>query len=775
MSGRNDSRLHVVGVRHHSPACARLVAHTLETVRPRHVLIEGPVDMNSRLEELLLPHEPPLAVFSAWRDEERTQASWTPFCAYSPEWVALTRGHAAGAQVRFMDLPAWDKAFEGVRNRYSDGDRRTARAIEALCQKLGLEGMDALWDHLFEQPLGMDVLAERLRVYFDSLRGEEEASERDTQREAFMLAHVEAALARDDGPVVVVCGGFHAPVLARAQARPGAGFPPAPSHPSAKSYLVPYSFRRLDSFAGYESGMPSPAFYQALWEAGAEAAPGLLLREAVGRLRGRGQHVSSADLIAASVMAEGLARLRGHAVLSRTDLLDGLASALVKESLDVALPWTGRGVPSPDTHPLLAEVLRAFSGERTGRLSPLTPRPPLLTDVEHTLHAHGLTPGSSPRTVRLELREPGDVERGRVLHRLRVLGIPGFTRNSGPSFPTEPVLQESWTVAPAEDFLSWVIEASGWGATLEQAATARLEEALLQAGPNLERLTLLLAESFFIGAKHLARRVLTAVASQAGNEPDLARLGAALERLLAIWRHDVLLGAQGSAEVGQLLAAAVERGLWLLEQLDGPSLPADEGHLRAMAALRDTLRFAAQPLALDVARASAVFERRLASLHAPPAVRGASLGALWSLSRFPDEASAEATALRATRAAARPSTLGDFLAGLFRLAREQVVHTPALTSVLDELIRQLTEEDFLVALPALRLAFGFFPPREKEGIARLLLPLHGRDASGARALVRLDVDPAVILAGAALDDEVEQVLERFGLHGPGRKEEHDAP
>ncbi|EPX60160.1 hypothetical protein D187_002246 [Cystobacter fuscus DSM 2262] len=775
MSGRNDSRLHVVGVRHHSPACARLVVHTLETVRPRHVLIEGPVDMNPRLEELLLPHEPPLAVFSAWRDEERTQASWTPFCAYSPEWVALTRGHAAGAQVRFMDLPAWDKAFEGVRNRYSDGERRTARAIEALCQKLGLEGMDALWDHLFEQPLGMDVLAERLRVYFDSLRGEEEASERDTQREAFMLTHVEAALARDDGPVVVVCGGFHAPVLARAQARPGAGFPPVPSHPSAKSYLVPYSFRRLDSFAGYESGMPSPAFYQALWESGAEAAPGLLLREAVGRLRGRGQHVSSADLIAASVMAEGLARLRGHAVLSRTDLLDGLASALVKESLDVALPWTGRGVPSPDTHPLLAEVLRAFSGERTGRLSPLTPRPPLLTDVEHTLHAHGLTPGPSPRTVRLELREPGDVERGRVLHRLRVLGLPGFTRNSGPTFPTEPVLQESWTVAPAEDFLSWVIEASGWGATLEQAATARLEEALLQAGPNLERLTLLLAESFFIGAKHLARRVLTAVAAQAGNEPDLARLGAALERLLAIWRHDVLLGAQGSAEVGQLLAAAVERGLWLLEQLDGPSLPSDEGHLRAMAALRDTLRFAAQPLALDVARASAVFERRLASLHAPPAVRGASLGALWSLSRFPDEASAEAAALRATRAAARPSTLGDFLAGLFRLAREQVVHTPALTSVLDELIRQLTEEDFLVALPALRLAFGFFPPREKEGIARTLLPLHGQDASGARALVRLDMDPAVILAGAALDDEVEQVLERFGLHGPGRKEKRDAP
>ncbi|ATB30727.1 hypothetical protein MEBOL_004188 [Melittangium boletus DSM 14713] len=748
------------------------MAHTLRTVRPRHVLIEGPADMNSRLGELLLAHELPLALFSSYRDKERTHASWTPFCAYSPEWVALTEGHAAGAQVRFMDLPAWHSAFEGVRNRYSDGERRRARAIEALCRKLGLEGMDALWDHLFEQPLELDVLAERLRIYFETLRAEEPASDRDEQREAFMLAHVEAALAQGDGPVMVVCGGFHAPVLARARTMPGALFPSAPADASARSYLVPYSFRRLDSFAGYESGMPSPAFYQAVWDEGADKAPERMLRVAVERLRGRGQHVSSADLIAASLMAEGLGRLRGHTALARTDLLDGLASALVKDALDVELPWTGRGVPSPDTDPLLGEVLRAFSGERTGRLHPDTPRPPLLSDVEHWLAAHGLGPDKRARTVRLELREPKDLEKSRVLHRLRVLRIPGFTRDAGPSFPAEPVLQESWTVAPSEDFISWVIEASGWGPTLEEAASGRLEEALMDAGPDLEKLALLLAESFFIGAKGLARRVLEEVAARARHEPDFTRLGVAVERLLSVWRHDVLLGAQGSTEVGSLIGAAVERGLWLIEQLDGPHQPADKEQLRAIVALRDALRFAAPVLTLDVAQARAVFERRLASLQAPPAVRGASLGVLWSLSHFADEASAEDVALRATRSASRPATLGDFLAGLFRLAREQVVRAPAITAMLDELLRELTEEDFLIALPALRLAFGFFPPREKEEIAQALLPLHGRESSAAKELLSLDVEPAVVLAGAALDDDVEQVLRRFGLTG---KEPGNAP
>ncbi|WP_224363171.1 DUF5682 family protein [Hyalangium versicolor] len=758
--------LHVVGVRHHSPACARLVAHTLRTVRPRHVLIEGPADMNARLDELLLPHELPLAVFSSYRDEARAHASWTPFCSYSPEWVALAQGSAAGALVRFMDLPAWNKAFHGVRNRYSDGERRTARAIEALCQKLGLEGMDALWDHLFEQPCELDVLAERLRVYFESLRSEEEASERDQLREAFMLTHVEAALAAEDGPVVVVCGGFHAPVLARAQPKPGAVFPEPPRHASARSYLVPYSFRRLDSFTGYESGMPSPTFYQAVWELGPEDAPAHMLRVAVERLRGRGQHVSAADLIAASVMAEGLARLRGHRSLARSDLLDGMAAALVKDALDVALPWTMRGVLSPDTDPLLAEVLRAFSGERTGRLSEHTPRPPLLADVERALDAQDLRPTARARKVRVELREPAELERSRTLHRLRVLGIPGFTRDQGPTFPTEPELHESWTVAPSEDFVSRVIEASGWGPTLEQAATGRLEESLLQAGPDLGRLALLLAESLFIGAKTLAERVLEAVAAQALREPDLSRLGQALGRLMSLWRHDVLLGAQGSTQVGAIIVAAFHRGLWLVEQLDGPALPADEQLLRALAALRDTLRFAGRALSLDAVHATAVFERSMADVRAPPAVRGAALGALWSLSHFSDEASAEAAALRAIRAAALPSTLGDFLAGLFLLAREQVVRAQPVTAALDEVLRELPQDDFLIALPALRLAFGFFPPREKEGIARSVLSLHGKDPADARALLRLEVSPQVVVAGAALDEEVEQVLARFGLLEP---------
>lgn len=47
----------IVGIRHHSPACARLVKSLIESQRPRYVLIEGPADFNDRVDELLLAHQ----------------------------------------------------------------------------------------------------------------------------------------------------------------------------------------------------------------------------------------------------------------------------------------------------------------------------------------------------------------------------------------------------------------------------------------------------------------------------------------------------------------------------------------------------------------------------------------------------------------------------------------------------------------------------------------------------------------------------------------------
>ncbi|MFB9838889.1 DUF5682 family protein, partial [Actinoallomurus acaciae] len=471
-----------IGVRHHSPACARLVGRTIEALRPAYILVEGPADVNDRLDELLLGHELPIAIFSHYRDDERSHLSWAPFCAYSPEWVALTAGRAYGAELRFIDLPAWHPALAGRRNRYADAEQRYADAADRLCRAFAVDNVDALWDRLVEVEPD-DGLEERLTTYFDLVRGDTEAGEDDTAREAYMAAWIRAAAAdAGDRPVVVVTGGFHLPALRRlagepcgeAEDRPAArgvrrssvGDRPeavragtedgstevagcvcrsVPSSPMggrsvveddsaevagcvcraapsssvggrsvvedgsaevtggvcraapwsfaegcwpevprpaagsvAGSYLVPYSFRRLDAFSGYQSGMPSPEYYQRLWEQGAAAAADGLVEVVATRLRGRGVAVSTADLIAARTLSAGLARLRGHPHPARTDILDGLVSALVSDDLDQPLPWTRRGALTPGAHPVVAEMVAALSGYRTGRLHPDTPAPPLV-------------------------------------------------------------------------------------------------------------------------------------------------------------------------------------------------------------------------------------------------------------------------------------------------------------------------------------------------------------------------------------------------------------
>ncbi|HBT29026.1 MAG TPA: hypothetical protein DEA76_04455, partial [Erwinia persicina] len=54
----------IIGIRHHSPACARLVRDSVEQLRPAWVLIEGPADFTPRLGELRLPHTLPVAIYS---------------------------------------------------------------------------------------------------------------------------------------------------------------------------------------------------------------------------------------------------------------------------------------------------------------------------------------------------------------------------------------------------------------------------------------------------------------------------------------------------------------------------------------------------------------------------------------------------------------------------------------------------------------------------------------------------------------------------------------
>ncbi|TWP53596.1 hypothetical protein FKR81_02165 [Lentzea tibetensis] len=802
-----------VGVRHHSPACARLVAATIEELRPAYVLIEGPADVNDRVDELLLGHELPIAIFSYDADH----ASWTPFCDYSPEWVALTTGRACGAEVRFIDLPAWHPAFAGRSNRYADAELRYAEVVERLCREFGVDNVDVLWDHLFEIETG--DIRERLSRYFDLLRGSAQADDGDAAREEYMARWVRAAVAdAGDRPVVVVTGGFHTPALKAMTAgdteppdalkakATTAGHTTSPEQPQAKtpsetewpeapetmtagdttwperpkaktpshtttpaqphattagdtawpevpkstgaSYLVPYSHQRLDAFTGYQSGMPSPEYYQRVWADGPARAADALVESVVTRLRRRGQPASTADLIAARTLADGLAGLRGHPHPARTDVLDGLVSALVSEDLTQPPPWTRRGPLLPGAHPALVEMVAALSGDRTGRLHPATPAPPLVTAVTELLTTLRL---GHEGEVRLDLTEPDGLERSRVLHRLRVLAIPGFDRVSGPAAGTDPALDERWELKPSDLRVPALIEAAAFGATLEEAAGTALERRAACAG--LAELAGVVFDAVLCGVTSLSATVIASLTDRVAVTADLAALGHVLGGVLALWRHDRLFGTARDPVLGAVLDASTRRILWLVEGLHGGPAPADPDRLRALVATRDAVVHADPALAVARADVAGVAGRVAADALAPPDLRGAALGLGWVLGE--DE---QPDVGHAAAGMAAPNVLGDWLAGLFAVAREEVLSSPSVVGVLDEIVHALTEDEFLIALPALRLAFTYFPPVERERIAGAVLAHRGVMGS-ARALLRTEVDPLVVAEAMALERRVDELLE----------------
>ncbi|MGW5051967.1 DUF5682 family protein [Actinokineospora sp. NPDC004072] len=726
-----------LGVRHHSPACARLVAAAIAELRPAHVLIEGPADFP--VEQLLLGHTLPVAIFSYVRGRHM---SWSPFCDYSPEWVALTRGHAAGAQVRFIDLPAWHPAFD-LDNRYADAERRYSAAIDALCRSFAVDNVDTLWDHVVEsQP--DEGLAERLEAYFDLIRGEVAAGASDAAREEYMARWVRAALRTGDGPVLVVTGGFHRPALVALCASDdgAAGWPEVPRVEDGGSYLVPYSHQRLDAFTGYQSGMPSPGYYQRLWESGPREAAWGLVADVVTRLRQRKQVVSTADLIAARTMATGLAALRGHVEPARADVLDGLVSALVSDGLDQPLPWSVRGPLAAGAHPVVVEMVAALTGDRVGELHPDTPAPPLLASVTTLLSELDIAGAGE-----IEVDLAADRERSRVLNQLRVLDVPGFQRLSGPSGGGDPVWVERWRLAPSDLRLPALIEAAARGATLPEAVTAVLAERA--AGAGVDALAAVLFDAVLCGMAEVADRLGAALAEAIGEARDLAAVGAALATAVGLYRHDRLLGAAGGALLAAVIEAGVPRALWLAEGVRGGPGPAEPARLVALAAVRDAVRHT--PCGTPVEVVVGVARRIGAMADVPPDLRGAALGLCWALGAEVDRSVPTAAGV-----------VGDWLAGLFAVARAEVLADEPVQAALDEVVCAMTEDEFLIALPALRQAFEFFPPAEREAIAAGLLRRRGTGGS-ARALTRVRTDPLVVARGAALEAAVDRALAKAGL------------
>ncbi|MBW9233900.1 hypothetical protein JQK62_16655 [Leptospira santarosai] len=707
-------------VRHHSVAASIAFQKSVEDLRPSAILIEGPYDFNPKMDELFLPHTLPIAIYSFVRDDcGFSKGAYYPFCNYSPEWVALQTAKTLQIPARFIDLP-WaeicsiedtseNPTFDTIQ-LYDDKPFRNNGFISELCKRMGVSHFHDLWDELFEvnHLTQINEYRERASLFSAYIRKETIRLEETIRtREAFMAYQIRLAQTEFTGTVMVVTGGYHSSALQERISKP-----PEPDELYWENHkksaydrgiaLTPYSNSRLDSENGYTSGTLNPGFYDFVWESfqknkSFDHRP--LVHKILKTLRKKEQRVNSANRIVSETMSRALADLRGHKDIWRRDLIDGLRATLVKDE-----------IARDAGHPLFDSISEVMQGDRIGRLAEGTSVPPIVSDIENTLIKLNLLAKREDRTLELCLTNPEQREQSKILHRLRLLSIAGYSLVECTDMISRKDIgdvKEKWKIVMTTEFRTSCIEASRYGGTLSEAAAGFLNRRIrLETDPEI--VASCLVEAALAGIGRYSSFLLKRLSDSIRTSSDFLKTCGALSHIVYLYAYDEVLKLEGRESLEGILRETYRRCLHLLDQL-GVTPSQGLKQARGVRTITQTYRYCSESLRLSSEEIRDVLFRVGYDSELDPFVRGAICGAQWKLNLAD-------TILPQLNSFYDPSLLGDFLSGLFLIARETVQRDGALLTALNNRISELSYVEFLEALPALRMAFSFFTPREKHQI-----------------------------------------------------------
>ncbi len=799
-------------IRHHSPACAMHLEWLLRDRKPAAILIEGPASFTSLIPLVLHPGtKTPFAVYTSFAKEEPKpaadatpspallgpprHAAYYPFCDYSPELVALRVGHQLGAALRFIDLDypeqiraqqEAEKASGTPRVESLLGERyfKRSRYLQSLARRAGCRDHNDLWDHLFETRLGetSSVDASDCAQFIRDVAGwcyfaradtipQELKSDGTLAREAAMAAAIREELSNGTRLIVVVTGGFHTIVLPElVSEKTTLGVTTKRKKEETLDCLIRYGFEQLDALNGYAAGMPSPYYYDQVWDAVRQGKPvnafgDLAARILVdlGQLTRRKKFavaLSPADEIAALEQSRRLALLRGHPGPTREDLLDGVRSCFVKGSMDA------------EGEILLGLARHMLGGASIGEVPPEAGVPPLVADFRETAQKLRLNiKDSVRRKASLDLyRKAPHRQSSRFFHSLAFLEVPFAAMTAGPDFVKGVGLErlfEHWSYQWTPQTESRLVDASVYGSTVEEAAANRLAHAIAELegvgrGRCAAEAVRMMVHACRMGLHRHTARLLTLIGAQVNEDPSLTSLTAALNQLVLLWESREPLEAHRLTEIPLLIRAAYERACYLLHNLATTPAEAANEILASLITIRDLLRSNAQA---DEPLDKALFYEPLNEVflqpQSPALLAGGIAGLLYGDARLPEPDLFRLLAGSLNAASAQAGDQTAFLIGLLRSCRELAWRQPALVEAVEKLLAVWSEEEFTQRIPHLRMAFADLTPREADQVATVVATLHGGEKLGA--LHRPEISEAEAMTALRINATVMKALQEDGL------------
>ncbi|PPK85449.1 hypothetical protein CLV84_2347 [Neolewinella xylanilytica] len=728
-------QLRTFGIRHHGPGSARRLRAVLEDWNPDLILVEMPADSRSSLRQLLQPGmRPPLAlVLYDAKDIER--ASFFPFARFSPEYQAIDWALREGVEVRPIDLPA--KNFLAVREAEQfilfptdepdtpsvvPGKTRKALArqlrsdpLSLVAELAGYPDSESWWDATLERGGGSnaDTFSAIERIVGELRTAFPEASnDENEQREAYMRGEIRQAMKEPFERIAIVVGAWHAPAVQDTPNRRASadkallrGLPKV----TVSQAWVPWSFPRLSREGGYGAGVTSPAWYATLFDYPDQAvdrwmaAAGQLLRK-------EGFEASPAMATEAVGLANTLATLRDHACPGIGELEQAVLSTLAAgkpERLDLIRKrltvgeTVGIVPPGVTTVPLL-EDLRAEV--KTTRLSKLWE-----TAGEHYLKATK----SDPRGG-IDLRQPNDLRKSHLLHRLNLLGIRwGKLQPGGPDSLSS--FKEVWLMEWQPEFSLLVIERGSYGNTVALAAAAysREQAAGMTSVRALADLTLQCLQAGLAG---VVPRLMELVRRRAAETTDVPALLASLPSLVQTSRY----GDSRKTDTTALLVVIEE----ILPRL-AAGLPAassnidDQGGMDMVRLIAATHYHLAQLGNDDLEELWLSGLHRTADAGAHPAVEGHCIRLLYDRQRMAASTTADRFSLALSRARGA-GPVASWIAGFLHGGGQMLLHYAPLFRLIDEWVSALSWENFEEIIPQLRRTFADFSRYDRKRLMQLV-------------------------------------------------------
>jgi hypothetical protein len=724
----------VLGIRHHGPGSARSVEAALRELKPEAVLIEGPPEAEPLLP--LATHRemrPPVALL-AYAADEPGRAVFYPFARFSPEWQAIRYALAEGVTLRMIDLPLahvlaetreLDSSRDARDDEPDDGERAITDTqwlrrdpIAWLAEAAGHGDPERFWEDVVEHrgEQAFTAIADAMAALRESAEQEGDGlyspqrREQEGRREAHMRQVIRRAMKDGHERIAVVCGAWHAPALAELgpASADAALLKGLPKRKVAVTW-VPWTYDRLSYRSGYGAGVSSPGWYDHLYRHHGDQVLVRWLAKTARLLREEDIGVSSAHVIEAVRLSEALAALRERPLAGLPEVIEA-TRAILGEGTDTALA-------------LVHEKL--IVGHVLGRVPAEAPTVPLQADLEREQRRLRLRPEAGARTLDLDLRKDMDRARSRLLHRLTLLGIPWGEQQAVRG--ARGTFHELWQLQWQPEYAVSLIEASRYGSTLVEAATALVRERASAAAP-LAELTAFVEAALLADLPEAVTAAMEAFQERAAVAADAAQLMDALPPLARVLRYGNVRESDASqvASIVEGLVARIVVGLPLAaSSLDDDSAAELVARIDAVDAavglleradFREPWRHALAGVADRPEVHGRVTGRCTRILHDAGLLDPGELGRRLSLALSPGNDAATGAA---------------WIEGLLGNSGIVLLHDETLLPLIDRWLMGVRADTFRNLLPVLRRTFSTFPAGERRQIGERVKRLDAATAAGS--------------------------------------------